>query len=146
MLAIAPSTVAEWLIFFFQSAIFPVFMFFLGWFANSIKEAKKEKKALVKEIGEKYICLISSNGLSDSRPEDRIYALQKAGALRLKTQADLEQVGRFIAAHGYHNPTEEYKYDNIISILHLLGWASAKQLDLRDPKEIYHAIVNMVTR
>jgi len=114
----------------------------LGWWLRGRTDKKNEEKTLIEKIGKEYLTLLEAHCL-DSKEGHRLYCLQRSGVLRLKSLDQLEELGRYIAAHGHIDPVaapSEWLELTKLDLLEFLKWASESQVPLRDELSVYEAV------
>jgi hypothetical protein len=112
--------------------------FFGGVFIRGYFDRRADRRATLREVRTEYLKLTDSEP-NQSLESYRLWALQRAGALRL-TESEFDVLILEIAAHGKPAPTD----DSIISILGVRGSllvAEQHKIDLKEPDAVYHWII-----
>ena len=112
--------------------------FFGGMFTRGYFDRRADRRAILREVRTEYLKLVDSEPTRS--PESyRLWALQRAGALRL-TKTEFDTLVVEVLAHGKPAPTD----DSIISIFGVRGSllvAQEHKIDLKEPDAVYHWIV-----
>ncbi len=112
--------------------------FFGGIFTRGYFDRRADRRATLREVRAEYLRLVDSEPQRDLESY-RLWALQRAGALRLN-ESEFDVLLKDISAHGKPAPTD----DSIISIFGVRGSllvAEQHKIDLKEPNAVYDWII-----